>query len=342
MSIGHEMKGSAKPLIKLLWLLALALPLNAAAETVEYFHTDALGTPIAVTDASGNLIETSEYEPYGKLLNRPLTDGPGFTGHVQDAATGLTYMQQRYYDPVVGRFLSVDPVSANSISGDNFNRYWYGSNNPYRFFDSDGRCTGSHIANDDGTCVSSGDFTTGGSDLATREPKYIPYQLPPTSKDIFMSSSGAESEEPQIPLAESMEDLIINTYERVVRRTSFVADGAVATGGLGVDLEATKTTRPWQKDKVGGFLVFGAGAYLGANAKFRIFSWGDTHGTTGGKVKVSPLGYYKLRVGAGLSIGLSGSFNDHNGGVFNLTAGGGFGSEFIVKPPINVGAEKEL
>jgi len=126
-------------LTKLLWLLAAALPLHAAAETVEYVHTDALGTPIAVTDASGNLIESSEYEPYGKLLNRPVTDGPGFTGHVQDAATGLTYMQQRYYDPIVGRFLSVDPVTADSVSGANFNRYWYGNNNPYKFTDIDGR-----------------------------------------------------------------------------------------------------------------------------------------------------------------------------------------------------------
>ncbi|MBX9625391.1 MAG: hypothetical protein K2X82_16415, partial [Gemmataceae bacterium] len=36
--------------------------------------------------------------------------GIGFTGHVNDADTGLVYMQQRYYDPLAGRFLSVDPV----------------------------------------------------------------------------------------------------------------------------------------------------------------------------------------------------------------------------------------
>lgn len=123
-------------------LLALAcLPwLAASAQTVEYIHTDALGTPIAVTNASRVVIERSEYEPYGKLLNRPLTDGPGFTGHVQDAATGMTYMQQRYYDPMIGRFLSVDPVTAYS-NGDwrFFNRYAYAFNNPYRFTDPDGR-----------------------------------------------------------------------------------------------------------------------------------------------------------------------------------------------------------
>ena len=126
-------------------VVALALSLVgvvAQAQTVEYIHTDALGTPIAVTDANRVLIERSEYEPYGKLLNRPLTDGPGFTGHVQDAATGMTYMQQRYYDPGIGRFLSVDPVTAYD-RGDMrfFNRYVYAFNNPYAFTDPDGRAT---------------------------------------------------------------------------------------------------------------------------------------------------------------------------------------------------------
>lgn len=49
-------------------------------------------------------------------------------------------MQQRYYDPIAGRFLSVDPVSADPNSGANFNRYWYANNNPYKYTDPDGRC----------------------------------------------------------------------------------------------------------------------------------------------------------------------------------------------------------
>lgn len=48
-------------------------------------------------------------------------------------------MQQRYYDQSLGRFLSVDPVTANAANGSNFNRYWYANNNPYRFVDPDGR-----------------------------------------------------------------------------------------------------------------------------------------------------------------------------------------------------------
>ncbi len=114
-------------------------PIGSTAVTISYLHTDALGSPIAKTNASKTVIETSEYEPYGKLLNRANDDRAGYTGHVMDSASGLTYMQQRYYDPGIGRFLSVDPVTANSVNGSNFNRYWYANNNPYRFTDPDGR-----------------------------------------------------------------------------------------------------------------------------------------------------------------------------------------------------------
>ncbi len=114
-------------------------PLASSTETLKYQHTDALGSPIAVTDTAKTTIESSEYEPFGQIVNKPLFDGPGYTGHVQDAATGMTYMQQRYYDPQIGRFLSVDPVTAYEKPGQNFNRYWYANNNPYKFTDPDGR-----------------------------------------------------------------------------------------------------------------------------------------------------------------------------------------------------------
>ena len=114
-------------------------PLATETATLKYQHTDALGTPVAVTNAAKTTTETSEYEPYGQLVNKPAFDGPGFTGHVQDAATGLTYMQQRYYDPMLGVFLSVDPVTAYDNPISQFHRYRYANNNPYRFVDPDGR-----------------------------------------------------------------------------------------------------------------------------------------------------------------------------------------------------------
>jgi len=129
----------ARRLLQLGATAALLLSAAAAqAQTVVYYHTDALGSVVAVTDASRNVIEENEYEPYGKVINHALQDGPGYTGHVADAQTGMIYMQQRYYDDDLGEFPTVDPVSADSVGGI-FNRYAYANNNPYRFVDPDGR-----------------------------------------------------------------------------------------------------------------------------------------------------------------------------------------------------------
>lgn len=140
-------------LMKLLGCGLLLVAGQALGQTVEYIHTDALGSPVAITDALGNVVERQVYEPYGVSMTREATDGPGFTGHVGDSTTALTYMQQRYYDPQIGRFLSVDPVAAMFSPGSLFGRYRYAANNPYRFLDPDGRIertTGSNIAGSGG------------------------------------------------------------------------------------------------------------------------------------------------------------------------------------------------
>jgi RHS repeat-associated protein len=121
-------------------LLATAMLGTASAqETVEYIHTDALGSPVAISDASGHTIKRTVYEPYGAVMGGEVDGEPGYTGHVSDSATGLIYMQQRYYDPSVGRFLSSDPVLAVGGGSELFNRYRYAMNNPYRYLDPDGR-----------------------------------------------------------------------------------------------------------------------------------------------------------------------------------------------------------
>lgn len=119
-------------------------PIGTQNHAYRYQHTDALGSPVAITNEAGQVVERTQYEPYGAPTGKTVS-GMGYTGHVMDAVTGLTYMQQRYYDPLIGRFLSADPIGANPGNGANFNRYWYGNNNPYRFLDPDGRCTSTRI-----------------------------------------------------------------------------------------------------------------------------------------------------------------------------------------------------
>jgi RHS repeat-associated protein len=100
----------------LVWLAFVFAVLSAPthAGRVTYVYTDAQGTPLAKADANGNIIATFDYAPYGAQALGTPPSGPGHTGHVNDLDTGLVYMQARYYDPAVGRFLSVDPMGPAS------------------------------------------------------------------------------------------------------------------------------------------------------------------------------------------------------------------------------------
>ena len=113
-------------------------PVGGGADTTIYWHTDALGSQIAATVGT-SVVQTTEHEPFGRMLNRAPHNRIGYAGHVMDAATGLSYMQQRYYDSALAIFLSPDPVSAFANPITDFNRYRYARNNPYRYIDPDGR-----------------------------------------------------------------------------------------------------------------------------------------------------------------------------------------------------------
>lgn len=75
-------------------------------------------------------------------------NGPGYTGHVNDPDTGLVYMQARYYDPSIGRFLNIDPVGPAAGEVGYFNRYSYVGDNPISRFDPFGQ----YYCKTDGGC----------------------------------------------------------------------------------------------------------------------------------------------------------------------------------------------
>lgn len=119
-------------------LLATSASPVAQAE-IRYYHTDALGSVAAISDEAGNIVEHRELDPYGLQSTPTLKDGPNFTGHVADAQTGLVQMQDRYFDPELGRFVSVDAVTPLRGGPQQFNRYAYANNNPATNVDPDGR-----------------------------------------------------------------------------------------------------------------------------------------------------------------------------------------------------------
>ncbi len=110
------------------------------AGTVSYVHQDHLGSPVASTTEASAIAWREDFTPYGEKRLDPNgnKDDEGFTGHIDDSATGLTYMQARYYDPTIGRFLSNDTVGFAPNKPSQFNRYAYTINDPVNLIDPDG------------------------------------------------------------------------------------------------------------------------------------------------------------------------------------------------------------
>lgn len=158
----------------ILTLLVSAIPVvSHAAEQTIFYHLDVLGSPVAATDEGGNLLWREEYRPYGdKIQKDPAStiNSRAFTGHPHDDTTGLTYAGARHYDPVVGRFMGVDPQPFTEDNLHSFNRYSYGNNSPYKYVDPDGQATTCAYAMGDsfsgGGCGSGG---SGGGDLTLGE-----------------------------------------------------------------------------------------------------------------------------------------------------------------------------
>jgi len=110
-----------------------------------FYYTDALGSVTAITDFTGNLVESYLYDSFGNptifdstgsLIPESLIGNPYlFTGREFDPESGLYYFRRRYYEPKIGRFLSEDPLGGFVNTPSPFNRYSYLSNNPLVFSD---------------------------------------------------------------------------------------------------------------------------------------------------------------------------------------------------------------
>ncbi len=103
---------------------------NSVATGSLYSLQDHLGSIAALTDASGNVAERQQYEPFGGSAGSSFTRY-GYTGRERDNATTLLHYRNRWYDPEQGRFLSEDP--AGFAGG--LNLYSYVGNNPIFYND---------------------------------------------------------------------------------------------------------------------------------------------------------------------------------------------------------------
>ena len=105
-----------------------------------FTHTDVLGSPILLTDAQAQVVGEYDYDPFGNLVGTDGTEATKylFTGQEYDSESDLYYYNARYYNPVIGRFISRD--ASQGKMGDMLSRngYVYVKNNPLKYLDPTG------------------------------------------------------------------------------------------------------------------------------------------------------------------------------------------------------------
>ena len=119
-----------------------------------YYIRNGQGDIIGILDSSGTQIVSYVYDSWGKLVS--VTDASGndksgdasfignlnpfrYRGYYYDTETGLYYLQSRYYDPEVGRFLNADGLLGANENMMAYNLFAYCSNNPVNMSDPSGK-----------------------------------------------------------------------------------------------------------------------------------------------------------------------------------------------------------
>ena len=83
---------------------------DSKSSTLIYLHGDHLGSVGAATGANGALVSSQEYDPWGRVRSGGVGETKyNYTGQKLDD-TGLLFYNARYYDPLVGRFVSPDSI----------------------------------------------------------------------------------------------------------------------------------------------------------------------------------------------------------------------------------------
>ncbi|KGM35346.1 hypothetical protein P409_04970 [Inquilinus limosus MP06] len=118
---------------------------GTAAKTF-YLHRDGLNTVRLVTTAAGAVEESSTYTPYGdrtrtSVAGATTEETKGYIGEREDPEIGLVYLNARYYDPEIARFVSPDWWDPTK-EGVGTNRYAYSFNDPVNKSDPSGHAPG--------------------------------------------------------------------------------------------------------------------------------------------------------------------------------------------------------
>jgi RHS repeat-associated protein len=87
--------------------------ISQTSQTISYYGYDAHGDVRYLMNNGGAVTDTYDYDAFGNIVGSTGTT-PNvyrYQGEALDSETGLYYIRARYYDPTVGRFLNVDPMT---------------------------------------------------------------------------------------------------------------------------------------------------------------------------------------------------------------------------------------
>ncbi len=113
------------------------MDIKIAGTSKFFLHRENLSSVRAVTTANGAVAETTAYLPYGEPTNTGMATQKGYIGERHDPETGLVYLNARYLDPKLGRFISPDDWDP-TLEGVGTNRYAYAENDPVNKSDPNG------------------------------------------------------------------------------------------------------------------------------------------------------------------------------------------------------------
>lgn len=111
--------------------------------SIFYYITNLQGDVVQIVDTNGNTVANYEYDPYGKVISTTGTmaevNPVRYRSYYYDNETELYYLQSRYYDPAVGRFINADSLVSTDLAVLAQNMYAYCENNPVNGEDQNGK-----------------------------------------------------------------------------------------------------------------------------------------------------------------------------------------------------------
>ncbi len=138
-----EWTGSTTTMKRYYYAGGTRVAMRTGSSTLNYLLSDHLGSQaLTLTNAGARFNPNTElrYMPYGvaRYTAGATPTTFNFTGQRKDSGSGLLFYNARWYDPVVGRFLSPDTIVPSPGDPQSLNRYAYVLNNPVKYRDPSG------------------------------------------------------------------------------------------------------------------------------------------------------------------------------------------------------------